>query len=136
MFRDAWLWRLLIFVLQMTKEPFSLITMVQDLLIHCIKSVSHLPKSRFSAVSMADDLDFSFHFPASLSLYISGLALLLELLESTNSKHQRDSSMALCKLANKASSLSPVDAAPPSPIPQVILLFRVIVVISVNQLIQ
>ncbi|XP_042048528.1 ARM REPEAT PROTEIN INTERACTING WITH ABF2-like [Salvia splendens] len=51
----------------------------------------------------------------------NGLALLLELLESTNSKHQRDSSMALCRLANKANSLSPVDAAPPSPIPQVYL---------------
>uniref|UniRef100_A0A3Q7H5S6 BTB domain-containing protein n=1 Tax=Solanum lycopersicum TaxID=4081 RepID=A0A3Q7H5S6_SOLLC len=50
-----------------------------------------------------------------------GLELLLELLESTNLKHQRDGSVALCKLANKASSLSPVDAAPPSPTPQVYL---------------
>ncbi|KAK4720281.1 hypothetical protein R3W88_018619 [Solanum pinnatisectum] len=46
-----------------------------------------------------------------------GLELLLELLESTNLKHQRDGSVALCKLANKASSLSPVDAAHPSPTP-------------------
>ncbi|CAA0815531.1 ARM REPEAT PROTEIN INTERACTING WITH ABF2 [Striga hermonthica] len=51
----------------------------------------------------------------------NGLSLLLELLESTNSKHQRDSSVALCKLGNKASSQSPIDAAPPSPIPQVYL---------------
>ncbi|KAL0370523.1 UNVERIFIED_CONTAM: arm repeat protein interacting with a [Sesamum angustifolium] len=51
----------------------------------------------------------------------NGLGLLLELLESTNPKHQRESSMALCRLANKASSLSPIDAAPPSPIPQVYL---------------
>ncbi|XP_047941930.1 ARM REPEAT PROTEIN INTERACTING WITH ABF2-like isoform X4 [Salvia hispanica] len=51
----------------------------------------------------------------------NGLALLLELLESTDAKHQRDSSMALCRLANKASSLSSIDAAPPSPIPQVYL---------------
>ncbi|KAK6164694.1 hypothetical protein DH2020_001558 [Rehmannia glutinosa] len=51
----------------------------------------------------------------------NGLDLLLELLESTCSKHQKDSSMALCRLANKASSLSPMDAAPPSPIPQVYL---------------
>ncbi|KAL7112892.1 hypothetical protein ACP275_04G029500 [Erythranthe tilingii] len=50
-----------------------------------------------------------------------GLTLLLELLVSTNSKHQRDSSIALCRLANKASSLSLMDAAPPSPIPQVYL---------------
>ncbi|XP_049408941.1 ARM REPEAT PROTEIN INTERACTING WITH ABF2-like isoform X2 [Solanum stenotomum] len=50
-----------------------------------------------------------------------GLELLLELLVSTNLKHQRDGSVALCKLANKASSLSPVDAAPPSPTPQVYL---------------
>ncbi|KAL0435740.1 UNVERIFIED_CONTAM: arm repeat protein interacting with a [Sesamum radiatum] len=48
----------------------------------------------------------------------AGLALLLELLESTDSKHQRDSSMALCTLASKASLLSSMDAAPPSPIPQ------------------
>ncbi|GER55303.1 PIB25 armadillo repeat protein, partial [Striga asiatica] len=51
----------------------------------------------------------------------NGLSLLLELLESTNSKHQRDSSVALCRLANKASSQSLMDAAPPSPIPQVYL---------------
>ncbi|XP_047259653.1 ARM REPEAT PROTEIN INTERACTING WITH ABF2-like isoform X1 [Capsicum annuum] len=51
----------------------------------------------------------------------NGLELLLELLESTNLKHQRDGSVALCKLANKASSLSQVDAAPPSPVPQVYL---------------
>ncbi|PIN25860.1 Karyopherin (importin) alpha [Handroanthus impetiginosus] len=50
-----------------------------------------------------------------------GLVLLLELLVSTDSKDQRDSSMALCRLANKANSLPPVDAAPPSPIPQVYL---------------
>lgn len=48
-----------------------------------------------------------------------GLPLLLELLASTNSIHQRDSSMALCRLANKASSLIPMDAAPLSPTPQV-----------------
>ncbi|XP_041989771.1 ARM REPEAT PROTEIN INTERACTING WITH ABF2-like isoform X2 [Salvia splendens] len=48
----------------------------------------------------------------------NGLALLLQILESTDAKHQRDSSMALCRLANKASSLSSIDAAPPSPIPQ------------------
>ncbi|GER24832.1 ARM repeat protein interacting with ABF2 [Striga asiatica] len=51
----------------------------------------------------------------------NGLDLLLELLVSTNSKHQRDSSMALCRLANKSKSLSPIDTAPPSPIPQVYL---------------
>ncbi|KAG5587137.1 hypothetical protein H5410_047571 [Solanum commersonii] len=51
----------------------------------------------------------------------SGLELLLELFDSTNLKHKRDGSAALCKLANKASSLSQVDAAPPSPVPQVYL---------------
>lgn len=50
-----------------------------------------------------------------------GLELLLELFDSTNLKHKRDGSAALCKLANKASSLSQVDAAPPSPVPQVCL---------------
>ncbi|KAI3829678.1 hypothetical protein L1987_03806 [Smallanthus sonchifolius] len=51
----------------------------------------------------------------------NGLSILLELLESNNLKHQRDSCVALCKLAEKASSLSPVDAGPPSPISQVYL---------------
>ncbi|KAK4418274.1 arm repeat protein interacting with a [Sesamum alatum] len=51
----------------------------------------------------------------------NGLALLLELLESIDSKHQRDSSMALCMLVSKASLLSSMDAPPPSPIPQVYL---------------
>ncbi|KAK9282320.1 hypothetical protein L1049_005234 [Liquidambar formosana] len=51
----------------------------------------------------------------------NGLDLLLGLLESTSKKQQQDGSAALCKLANKAISLSPGDAAPPSPIPQVYL---------------
>ncbi|KAH7838483.1 hypothetical protein Vadar_027115 [Vaccinium darrowii] len=51
----------------------------------------------------------------------NGLELLLELLESTNMKQQQDVSVALYKLATKASSLSPMDAAPPSPTPQVYL---------------
>ncbi|KAK1426674.1 hypothetical protein QVD17_15351 [Tagetes erecta] len=51
----------------------------------------------------------------------NGLSILLELLESNNLNHQRDSCLALCKLAEKASSLSPVDAGPPSPISQVYL---------------
>jgi hypothetical protein len=36
-----------------------------------------------------------------------------------SSKHQQDGSAALYKLANKAAALSPMDAAPPSPTPQV-----------------
>ncbi|XP_076934594.1 ARM REPEAT PROTEIN INTERACTING WITH ABF2-like [Bidens hawaiensis] len=51
----------------------------------------------------------------------NGLSILLELLESSNIKNQRDTCVALCKLAEKASSLSPVDAGPPSPISQVYL---------------
>ncbi|KAL7200680.1 hypothetical protein ACSBR1_032580 [Camellia fascicularis] len=51
----------------------------------------------------------------------NGLELLLELLESTTMKHQRDGSKALYKLATKVNSVSPVDAAPPSPTPQVYL---------------
>ncbi|XP_071721363.1 ARM REPEAT PROTEIN INTERACTING WITH ABF2-like [Rutidosis leptorrhynchoides] len=51
----------------------------------------------------------------------NGLSILLELLESDNLKHKRDGCVALCKLAEKASSLSPVDAGPPSPISQVYL---------------
>lgn len=51
----------------------------------------------------------------------NGLELLLELLMSSTVKQQKDASIALYKLASKASSLSPVDAAPPSPTPQVYL---------------
>ncbi|GMP77015.1 hypothetical protein CsSME_00033444 [Camellia sinensis var. sinensis] len=51
----------------------------------------------------------------------NGLELLLGLLGSTNLKQQLDGSIALYKLANKATTLSPIDAAPPSPTPQVYL---------------
>ncbi|XP_024037149.1 ARM REPEAT PROTEIN INTERACTING WITH ABF2 isoform X4 [Citrus clementina] len=47
-----------------------------------------------------------------------GLELLLGLLGSTNPKQQLDGAVALFKLANKATTLSSVDAAPPSPTPQ------------------
>ncbi|KAK7366526.1 hypothetical protein VNO80_08519 [Phaseolus coccineus] len=51
-----------------------------------------------------------------------GLELLMGLLGSYyNSKQQLDGAVALCKLANKGTTLSPVDAAPPSPTPQVYL---------------
>ncbi|KAL2922554.1 ARM REPEAT PROTEIN INTERACTING WITH ABF2 [Bienertia sinuspersici] len=49
------------------------------------------------------------------------LELLLGLLKSTSSKQQHDGAVALCKLASKAMTLSPIDAAPPSPISQVYL---------------
>lgn len=49
----------------------------------------------------------------------AGLELLLGLLGSSSPKQQLDGSVALYKLANKATTLSPVDAAPPSPTPQV-----------------
>ncbi|KAF8394421.1 hypothetical protein HHK36_020629 [Tetracentron sinense] len=51
----------------------------------------------------------------------NGMELLLGLLGSTTPKQQQDGSAALYKLANKATSLAPVDAAPPSPTPQVYL---------------
>ncbi|XP_022979594.1 ARM REPEAT PROTEIN INTERACTING WITH ABF2-like [Cucurbita maxima] len=51
----------------------------------------------------------------------NGLELLLGLLGSSSLKQQLDGAVALYKLANKAMTLSPVDAAPPSPTPQVYL---------------
>jgi hypothetical protein len=51
----------------------------------------------------------------------NGLDLLLDLLISMSLKHQQDGSAALYKLSNKAAALSPMDAAPPSPTPQVYL---------------
>ncbi|RVX22245.1 ARM repeat protein interacting with ABF2 [Vitis vinifera] len=46
------------------------------------------------------------------------------LLGSSSPKQQLDGSVALYKLANKAMTLSPVDAAPPSPTPQVSILSK------------
>ncbi|XP_042462572.1 ARM REPEAT PROTEIN INTERACTING WITH ABF2 isoform X1 [Zingiber officinale] len=51
----------------------------------------------------------------------NGMDILLELVGSTNLKQQQDGSFALYKMANKAKMLSSVDAAPPSPTPQVYL---------------
>ncbi|KAF7851445.1 hypothetical protein BT93_L3873 [Corymbia citriodora subsp. variegata] len=51
----------------------------------------------------------------------NGLDLLVNLLISSSSRQQLDGAVALFKLANKAMSLSPIDAAPPSPTPQVYL---------------
>ncbi|XP_065861150.1 ARM REPEAT PROTEIN INTERACTING WITH ABF2-like [Euphorbia lathyris] len=51
----------------------------------------------------------------------NGLELLLEHFESGNLKQQHDSAQALYKLATKTTSVSPLDAAPLSPIPQVYL---------------
>ncbi|XWS54010.1 hypothetical protein CRYUN_Cryun10bG0051100 [Craigia yunnanensis] len=51
----------------------------------------------------------------------NGLELLLGLLGSTSPKQQLDGAVTLYKLANKAMTLSPMDAAPPSPTPQVYL---------------
>ncbi|KAL3727338.1 hypothetical protein ACJRO7_032124 [Eucalyptus globulus] len=51
----------------------------------------------------------------------NGLELLVGLLVCSSARQQLDGAVALFKLANKAMSLSPVDAAPPSPTPQVYL---------------
>ncbi|KAK9067621.1 hypothetical protein SSX86_011732 [Deinandra increscens subsp. villosa] len=51
----------------------------------------------------------------------NGIDLLLELLQSPHSKVRGYASVALCKLAEKTTSLSPVDAGPSSPISQVYL---------------
>ncbi|KAE9596468.1 putative chromatin remodeling & transcription regulator BTB-POZ family [Lupinus albus] len=50
-----------------------------------------------------------------------GLELLIGLLGSSSPKQQLDGAVALWNLANKAMTLSPIDAAPPSPTPQVYL---------------
>ncbi|XP_028100108.1 ARM REPEAT PROTEIN INTERACTING WITH ABF2-like [Camellia sinensis] len=55
----------------------------------------------------------------------NGLELPIGLLGCTNLKQQLDGSIALYKLANKATTLSPIDMAPPSLTPQVCVLFIV-----------
>ena len=50
----------------------------------------------------------------------TGMEVLLEMLSAfVIPKHQRDGSLALCTLAKKANALSPIDAAPLPPTPQV-----------------
>lgn len=51
--------------------------------------------------------------------FLAGLELLLGLLESKSLKQQQDGSLALHKLATKATPLSHVDAVPPAPNSQV-----------------
>lgn len=52
----------------------------------------------------------------------NGMDVLLEMLNGFASpKHQRDGALALCTLARKANALSPIDAAPLPPTPQVYL---------------
>ncbi|KAK7268799.1 hypothetical protein RIF29_21508 [Crotalaria pallida] len=55
-----------------------------------------------------------------MKMLARGLELLIGLLGSSSPKQQLDGVVALCKLANKAMTLSPIDAAPPSPTPQVL----------------
>ena len=53
----------------------------------------------------------------------TGMEVLLEMLSAfVIPKHQRDGSLALCTLAKKANALSPIDAAPLPPTPQVVWL--------------
>jgi ABC-type branched-subunit amino acid transport system permease subunit len=68
---------------------------------------------------------FNFRKKKNLTIFIylsAGLDLLLGLLGSSSPKQQLDGAIALYRLANKATILSPVDAAPPSPTPQVCFL--------------
>ncbi|XP_028785304.1 ARM REPEAT PROTEIN INTERACTING WITH ABF2-like [Neltuma alba] len=51
----------------------------------------------------------------------NGLELLIGLLGSSSPKQQLDGAVALCRLAKKAMTLSPMDDAPLSPTPQVYL---------------
>lgn len=70
------------------------------------------------------DLKRSCWFEVTDNFYNAGLELLLGLLGSTSPKQQLDGAVALYRLANKAMTLSPVDAAPPSPTPQVSVLSK------------
>ncbi|XP_028054773.1 ARM REPEAT PROTEIN INTERACTING WITH ABF2-like isoform X2 [Camellia sinensis] len=81
-----------------------------------------MPFSRltFDIIEIVVPIDFN-----CLYHLCGGLELLLGFLGSTNLKQQLDGSIALYKLANKATTLSPIDMAPPSLTPQVCVLFIV-----------
>ncbi|THG21093.1 hypothetical protein TEA_003176 [Camellia sinensis var. sinensis] len=76
-----------------------------------------MPFSRltFDIIEIVVPIDFN-----CLYHLCGGLELLLGFLGSTNLKQQLDGSIALYKLANKATTLSPIDMAPPSLTPQAI----------------
>ncbi|MCI82423.1 ARM REPEAT PROTEIN INTERACTING WITH ABF2-like, partial [Trifolium medium] len=55
-----------------------------------------------------------------------GLELLIGHLGLSCPKQQLEGAVALCKLANKAMALSPVDTAPPSLTPQVAFIYNLL----------
>lgn len=111
-FKEELQWLLLTFVPLMMKEQSSLITMVYHLIYKIVVQL----------LLYCCIWERFFMFYCFVN---AGLELLLGLLGSTNLKQQQDGSVALYKLANKAMSLSPMDAAPPSPTPQVCLFLSV-----------
>lgn len=112
MSKDGWLWLLLICVHLMIREKYSLIVVVCDHLSKCVFGIVTNPQKMLC-------LDLQVLIILFCSFFLAGLDLLIGLLGSTNPKQQLDGAVALYKLANKAMTLSPVDAAPPSPISQV-----------------
>ncbi|XP_054805964.1 ARM REPEAT PROTEIN INTERACTING WITH ABF2 isoform X1 [Prosopis cineraria] len=72
---------------------------------------------RYSCIKL---ILWPFYFTHCLCVLV-GLEFLIGLLGSASPKQQLDGAVALWKLANKATTLSPIDAAPPSPTPQVYL---------------
>lgn len=104
----------------MIREPYSLITMACHILSNLL--FIFLPNVFPCTEACSSNyvhLVLKFLIIAHL---LAGLELLLGLLGSASLKQQLDGAVALYKLANKAMALSPVDAAPPSPTPQVDLL--------------
>lgn len=112
----------------MIVKLFLLITMVYMLELPFLFLVLNLLVLQLSFLHKVIVYYFSslLHFLCCLLLHVyfipAGLELLLGLFESTAVKQQEDSTVALYKLAKKAASISPMDAAPPSPTPQVSLL--------------
>jgi len=103
----------------MIEKLFLLIAMV--IMFHIFSSIVLFLAFRFTSLVLFL-WDFQVLTFCCTYIFSAGLELLLELLQSTSLKQKQDGSGALYKLATKATSLSPVDAAPPSPNPQVISL--------------
>ena len=112
------LWRTCVHL--MTSAPYSLRIVVRILWILWMNATCCEDK----CVGELGNLWKCLQWIESFWMLWTGMEVLLEMLSAfVIPKHQRDGSLALCTLAKKANALSPIDAAPLPPTPQVVWLW-------------